>query len=159
MSKKFEFKPDQASEGVDYLYYTQVIVCDAANNEFELTCPFIPDTISTHMVAQASIAAGNAEFKNIATTLNAGASTIGAAVQVQTATAISNDLGLDNIYIAVCNFANTYNPVLRHSNMSRKEFKGKYKLEIKLGPSYSTSADGYFLVTLEFSRKRTKDDR
>lgn len=155
---------DETTLGIDYLYYTSTLLCSATNNvaanNTEIYCPFIPDTISIHMCAQ-----GLPDEKNGVVTFNAYsqlgavADSSTAAVALQTVVATSTDLIPGVNRLAVCNFLNTYNPVTRFSNTSRKEFRGKYNIAFLFPPDYNALLTGAsFVVTIEFSRKRTKED-
>lgn len=156
---------DETTQGVDYLYYTSTNLCAATNdvksNTVEIYCPFIPDTIAIQMCAQGlpDPGQGNAIDINIREDLNGNAGTSTSSMAIQTAVATSVDLLPGVSRLAICNFLNTYNPVTRFSNISRKEFRGTYNISFLIPPNYNALLTGVsFIVTIEFSRKRTKED-
>jgi len=157
------FQPDDTSRGVDYLYHTSTFVCDSKTESIELYCPFIPDTISFHMCAQGHLVVDanpiNNEMKLPVPFWFNGFNESFPSLFIQTVVAESTDLIVGSPRVAVCNFANTYNPVTRFSNMARKEYRGNYNIRFFTPPAYNIQNVGLYVLTIEFSRKRTAEDR
>lgn len=150
-----------ADLGVDYLYdtWTGFVVLGANDTQIPINAKFIPDTIKVQISAVGILnGANDIVFNPLRTTVNGAAGAIQAA-NMQLVNLTSRDLIEGAPNITQCNLMNTFNPIRVYSNMGRRNYQQTYTVRAQIVGENNNVANGGVMLSIEFSRKRTKEDR